>query len=62
MINFFTKDSQIVAQQILLIRTDRLTEDEVPDLLNLREVVSSVLRDIEREERSTVTDGGSGDD
>ena len=52
MFDFFTKDSQIVKQQILLVRTNRMTKDDIPDLFNLREVVLGVLDKIESEDQN----------
>lgn len=52
MFDFFTKDSQIVKQQILLVRTNRMTKDDIPDLFNLREVVLGVLDEIESEDQN----------
>ena len=48
--DFFTKDSQIVKQQVFLVRTNRMTEDDIPDLFNLRKVVLGVLDEIESED------------
>lgn len=52
MFDFFTKDSQIVKQQVLLVRTNRMTKDEIPDLFNLRKVVLGVLDEIESEDEN----------
>ena len=52
MFDFFTKDSQIVKQQILLVRTNRMTKDDIPDLFNLREVVLGVLDEVESEDEN----------
>lgn len=52
MFDFFTKDSQIVKQQVLLVRTDRMTRDDVPDLFNLRKVVLGVLDEVESEDEN----------
>lgn len=49
MFDFFTKDSQIVKQQVFLVRTDRMTKDDIPDLFNLREVVLNILNEIDSE-------------
>ena len=49
MFDFFTKDSQIVKQQIFLVRTNRMTKDDIPELFNLREIVLSILDEIESE-------------
>lgn len=49
MIDFFTKESQIVKQQVFLVRTNRMTRDDIPDLFNLKEIVLSILDDIESE-------------
>lgn len=43
MIEFFTEDSQIVKQQILLIREGIIDKEDVLPLYNLREVVNDVL-------------------
>lgn len=50
MLDFFTKDSQIVKQQVFLVRTDRMTRDDVPDLFNLRKVVLGILDEVESED------------
>ena len=50
MFDFFTKDSQIVKQQVFLVRTDRMTRDDVPDLFNLRKVVLGILDEVESED------------
>ena len=52
MFDFFTKDSQIVKQQVLLVKTKRMSRDDVPDLLNLRKVVLGVLDEIESEDEN----------
>ena len=52
MFDFFTKDSQIVKQQVLLVRTKRMTKDDIPDLFNLREVVLGFLDEIESEDEN----------
>lgn len=52
MFDFFTKDSQIVKQQVLLVRTKRMTKDDIPDLFNLRKVVLGVLDEIESEDEN----------
>lgn len=52
MFDFFTKDSQIVKQQVLLVRTKRMSRDDVPDLFNLRKVVLDVLDEIESEDQN----------
>lgn len=52
MFDFFTKDSQIVKQQVFLVRTNRMTEDDIPDLFNLRKVVLGVLDEIESEDEN----------
>ena len=43
MIEFFTEDSQIVKQQILLIQEGIIDKEDVLPLYNLREVVNDVL-------------------
>lgn len=52
MFDFFTKDSQIVKQQVLLVRTNRMTKDDIHDLFNLRKVVLGVLDEIESEDQN----------
>lgn len=52
MFDFFTKDSQIVKQQVFLVRTNRMTKDDIPDLFNLRKVVLGVLDEIESEDEN----------
>lgn len=52
MFDFFTKDSQIVKQQVLLVRTNRMAKDDIPDLFNLRKVVLGVLDEIESEDEN----------
>ena len=52
MLDFFTKDSQIVKQQVLLVRTKRMTKNDIPDLFNLRKVVLGVLDEIESEDEN----------
>ena len=52
MFDFFTKDSQIVKQQVLLVRTKRMTKNDIPDLFNLRKVVLGVLDEIESEDEN----------
>lgn len=52
MFDFFTKDSQIVKQQVFLVRTNRMTKDDIPDLFNLREVVLGFLDEIESEDEN----------
>ena len=52
MLDFFTKDSQIVKQQVLLVRTNRMNKDEIPDLFNLRKVVLGVLDEVESEDEN----------
>ena len=52
MFDFFTKDSQIVKQQALLVRTKRMSRDDVPDLFNLRKIVLGVLDEIESEDEN----------
>ena len=41
--DFFTEDSMLVKQQILLIDEGLITEDDLPPLYNLKEVVKNVL-------------------
>lgn len=39
----FTKDSQLVKGYVLLIVSNKMTYEEVPNLFNLREAVSETL-------------------
>ena len=43
MYDFFTEDSMLVKQQILLIDEGLITEDDLPPIYNLKEVVKNVL-------------------
>lgn len=52
MIDFFTKDSQIVKEQVFLVRTNKMTRDDIPDLFNLREIVLSILDETESKKRT----------
>lgn len=52
MFDFFTQDSQLVKQQVLLVQTKRMSRDDVPDLFNLRKVVLGVLDEIESEDEN----------
>lgn len=43
MYDFFTEDSMLVKQHILLIDEGLITEDDLPPIYNLKEVVKNVL-------------------
>ena len=49
MLDFFTKDSQLVKQQVFLVRTNRMDREDIPNLFNLREVALVILDEIESE-------------
>lgn len=62
MFEFFTEDSKIVEQQILLIDMGLLDEEDVTPIYNLREVVRNVLSKRDSMVDKTNTDNVEGGD
>lgn len=62
MFEFFTEDSKIVEQQILLIDMGFLDEEDVTPIYNLREVVRNVLSKRDSMVDKTNTDNVEGGD
>lgn len=62
MFEFFTEDSKIVEQQILLIDMGFLDKEDVTPIYNLREVVGSVLSKRDSMVDKTNTDNVEGGD
>lgn len=42
---FFNKESQLVKEQVMLIKNGFIAKDKIPDIFNLKEVVLNVIND-----------------